>query len=343
MIDEGPPDPLQTPFYCSPSDGTVTNGPCANRLQGKTWFRDEHGRIRTAWRLLFFWLAWFLLQIPAGMAQLAAVAVHYFLLTGEWDLEAALSFFRTDFVTPAIYSAATTGLMTVLLVVVFRRFVDRRPISSMGWKPWNLKTLGSVALGTLAGFLLMTLSTVLILGLGGLQLRLGQPHWDPIILFLPLLVAAFMEEIIIRGYMLQNFLDRARPIVGIIASTLVFWLLHGLNPDAWSSPWPSLNLLLAGILLSEVYILTDNIWAPTALHFAWNYTQGPLLGIAVSGIPLRGILHISSLPEKPNWLHGGPFGLEGSAITAGLLAAVVAWMGPHCWRHYKKKASSSDA
>ena len=60
-----------------------------------------------------------------------------------------------------------------------------------------------------------------------------------------------------------------------------------LNPNAWSSPLIGVNLFGAGVLLALAYMLSGNIWFPTVVHFAWNFAQGVLLGIPVSGIAIQ--------------------------------------------------------
>src|SRR5262249_21607212 len=79
-------------------------------------------------------------------------------------------------------------------------------------------------------------------------------------------VMAFFEEIVCRGYLLQNLVDIRRPVFGVLFSSTVFWLLHSLNPAAWSSPIVSLNLCGAGIVLALAYRTSGNIWFPRAMH-----------------------------------------------------------------------------
>ena len=50
-----------------------------------------------------------------------------------------------------------------------------------------------------------------------------------------------------------------------------------------------------------------------ALHAAWNFTQGPLLGIPVSGIEITGLLRSST--SGPVLLSGGEFGAEASILA----------------------------
>ena len=58
------------------------------------------------------------------------------------------------------------------------------------------------------------------------------------------------------------------------------------------------------------------------VHFAWNAVQGPLLGIVVSGSSAGGTGLIRSTMNGPEWLSGGAFGAEASAVMIVLLTAV---------------------
>ena len=87
----------------------------------------------------------------------------------------------------------------------------------------------------------------------------------------------------------------------------------------------------AGVILALAYIISGNIWFPTALHFGWNFAQGVLLSIPVSGLAIDGFFRLQASPSAPQYLTGGEFGLEASAATTlvelvmiALLVAVAA-------------------
>ena len=69
----------------------------------------------------------------------------------------------------------------------------------------------------------------------------------------------------------------------------------------------------SGLLLGAAYLLTRRVWLCTALHLAWNFAQGAVFSIAVSGQSGAGWLR-SSL-TGPLWLTGGVFGAEGSVVS----------------------------
>ena len=70
-------------------------------------------------------------------------------------------------------------------------------------------------------------------------------------------------------------------------------------------------------------MLTRNLWLPIGLHAAWNFTQGGIFGVPVSGLPDHGL--IDSTLRGPEILSGGPFGLEASVIALVIASAAGVW------------------
>lgn len=256
-----------------------------------------------------------------------------------------------DYAVPV--TAVTSLPMTVLcflLCCVCRRYLDKRPWQSMGFRnpcvggtsglefhpdsPLHTGTtaapcigvsrrhrkwtagLPALGIGLIFGLLPIVLSAGVIFAVGGY--RLEDTEWSFVsALMVPVLLClAFTEEILFRGYLLQNFIDEGRSRFGIVFTAVVFWLVHGLNPGAWSSPVICFNLFGAGIILAQAYLLSGNIWYPTILHFGWNAAQGLLLSIPVSGLVFPGIFRLSPMEGSSAWLTGGDFGLEGSVVVS---------------------------
>jgi hypothetical protein len=109
----------------------------------------------------------------------------------------------------------------------------------------------------------------------------------------------------------------------LITSAVVFGLLHALNPGATVISTTAIALE-AGVLLGAAYALTRNLWFPIGLHFGWNFTEGGIFGVSVSGGPTgKGILSVA-LAGRP-LLTGGNFGPEASVIAIAVcLAAGIA-------------------
>jgi hypothetical protein len=69
----------------------------------------------------------------------------------------------------------------------------------------------------------------------------------------------------------------------------------------------------AGILLALAYVVTRRLWFAIGTHAAWNFTQGGIFGLAVSGHGSEGLL--IGRTSGPEWLTGGKFGPEASVIS----------------------------
>ena len=79
----------------------------------------------------------------------------------------------------------------------------------------------------------------------------------------------------------------------------------------------------AGLLLSAAYMATQRLWLSIGFHIGWNFTQGGLFSVPVSGHPAKGMFQ--GALSGPDWLTGGAFGVEGSilAVIAVLAASAV--------------------
>ena len=87
----------------------------------------------------------------------------------------------------------------------------------------------------------------------------------PVILFIMAVMPAFLEEITMRGVVLQNY--AGLPIKkAAIANGVLFAILH-LNPQQF------LYAMLLGIIFAYYMHYTESLWAPILGHFTINATQ----------------------------------------------------------------------
>lgn len=135
-------------------------------------------------------------------------------------------------------------------------------------------------------------------------------------------VQGLAEEVICRG-LLQNEITAIKGTKwGVVISSLVFTLLHSFNPGMQFIP--VINLFIFGIVFSLIFILTDNIWVAGAVHSAWNFFQGGIYGIKVSGNKIFYSI-LNTTMSGSSMVNGGKFGLEGSIVVtiAGILLCFV--------------------
>ena len=151
----------------------------------------------------------------------------------------------------------------------------------------------------------------MLLNLGEIRLLTSTFNTTEIIIAILIYIfVAYVEEIVFRGYILNNFMLSCNKFWALFWSSLLFALLHSFNPNM--DIFSFLSLFLAGYFLGITYIFTKNLWFPIALHFSWNFFQS-MIGFNVSGQDFYSWINFEIV--SPNKLNGGTFGLEGSYIS----------------------------
>lgn len=290
-------------------------------------FQDSSGRLRTFWRFALFGIGMAAVQIAIGLFAFAGLLI-YLAMIGDFpnlNRPAQVEQFTQGYLLPlTVIAAVPTGVLPFAWMAFCRRYLDRRPLSSSGFIRPSRGWWNASAAGFAVGLLPIAVGGGIIALAGGLNWS-GWGATAMTWLMIPtFLLLAFHEEVVFRGYLYQNLLDIHRPRFGLVFSSTVFWLVHSLNPAAWSSPIVSVNLFGAGIVLALAYRAAGNIWFPTAVHFGWNFAQGMLFGVPVSGIHFKGFINWQVDPAAPIWLTGGDFGFEGSVVITAIEVLLVA-------------------
>jgi uncharacterized protein len=95
-------------------------------------------------------------------------------------------------------------------------------------------------------------------------------------------------------------------------------VLHLVNPGATLLNAAAISIE-AGVLLAAAYMLTRRLWLCIGIHIAWNFTQGGIFSVAVSGGQSKGLLRSNMV--GPDWLTGGAFGAEASVVALAVCLA----------------------
>jgi membrane protease YdiL (CAAX protease family) len=140
--------------------------------------------------------------------------------------------------------------------------------------------------------------------------------WDILQVTFVLILVSFSEELVFRGYILNNLLQSMPKMPALLVSAILFAGFHTLNPDM--SLLSFLNIFIAGMLMGVNYIFSRNLWFSIYFHFSWNFFQGPVLGFEVSGLDLPVMLEQNL--RGSNLLTGGAFGLEASWLATFTLS-----------------------
>lgn len=216
-------------------------------------------------------------------------------------------------VWPALLSTACCYFMYRLYV----RVIEQRPVSEFAGNFAARET----GLGIAGGALLFgaTLGTLYVAGAYRIT---GVAPWTVMIApFFTMIVVGFLEEILFRGIVfriLQNWLGSW---IALLISVIVFAATHAGNEGVTLIGLAA--VAGAGLLLSAAFMATQRLWLSIGFHIGWNFTQGGLFSVPVSGHPAQGMFQ--GALSGPNWLTGGAFGVEGSilAVIAVLAASAV--------------------
>lgn len=302
----------------------------------------SRGRPPTYWRAALYFIA------ALGLPLIATLPVTICLVLVLMALQITPTpDDMTSLVTGDLFFYGVGGLFEILAIAVsllWVRWIDRRPVTSIGLT--SPRPLWEWARGMLvgAGLMLLAVGSMALLGFVRVD---GSALANPVgllsiagTLFF-YLIQGPAEEVVFRGYMLPVLSARSTIVVGTVISSILFGLLHILNPHV--GPLPIINITLAGVAFALYALVEEGLWGVFGLHSAWNWVQGNVLGLPVSG----GVYGPSLLRLReagPDWLTGGAFGPEGSLLVTVLLAALSLGLGWRLWRKSKTQpADGQDA
>ncbi|MCF6212826.1 MAG: CPBP family intramembrane metalloprotease [Flavobacteriaceae bacterium] len=222
------------------------------------------------------------------------------------------------------------GLLGTLFVLwLFMKKIDKEDFINLGFQTKDRVKEFFVGIGL--GALIMVLGYFILIFLN--QIHFQKLIFNPKEILLSILVftvVAIMEESLVRGYILRNFMNSFNKYVALIITSLIFSLMHAANPNV--DLFSLINLFIAGLLLGISYIYTKNLWFPIGLHLGWNLFQ-TLLGFNVSGQDFYSLV-VHSISEN-NILNGGTFGFEGSILS--IIAEVICVIGIAYYYNIKTK------
>ncbi|MEO7198729.1 MAG: type II CAAX endopeptidase family protein [Dokdonella sp.] len=292
----------------------------------KRIFFDSRGGLRNGWWMLVF-VAFFL--VSRFVYHPISQAIQHAGLDKAWLQP-----------LPFIFALLVTWCCTRL---------RQQPLGSVGFvldRRWAMES----ALGASIGIAEMLIITGLIYVAGGVHLTLdparslgalGSAAW--VFLFV-----ALFEETLFRGFLFQRFVEGAGAWPAMLGLGLVFAIAHWGNPDMTGATkvWATIDTGLGGIVLGLGYLRTRSLAFPIGFHFAWNWTQGALLGFDVSGFDQAGWLQ-PLLLNKPEWVTGGSFGPEASVfaviVDLTLIGLLWKWKGTGAGRSARPEVAGELA
>jgi uncharacterized protein len=277
--------------------------PHRRSLLSTIFLSPEEPRLRAGWRILghsaliliVFALA-SLLLVP-----LATIAPQYLLLAGY----------------------LITGIAITLATFLARRWLDHRSFTSLGLH-WNRQALADLAAGISLSGLMLGLVFLIEWAFGWLQIT--STAWmsvnpggivrEMFLIFLAFVFVGWQEELLSRGYWLQNLEQGLGLPLALVVSSILFALGHLANPNI--SLLGIVGLTAAGLFMAYGYLVTRQLWLPIGLHIGWNFFEGPVLGFPVSGTTdFLSLLNLNRTGGE--LLTGGAFGPEAGLIQYPIL------------------------
>ena len=282
---------------------------------------ESSPRIKSGWirATLFFIVSLITSQIFAGIGLVVVLIATGFDLSALSNQEEITNAVKgVKFLLPL---KVIEFLSVMLCAWLFIRFIDRKPLKSIGLilKGYEKDLKLGLALG--AGLIAIGFLILFILGYLSVD-GFSFPIGTVILYFLLFVVVSFHEEIMMRGYVLNNLMQSMNRYVALSISSVIFMSIHLLNPNV--NFLSVVNLFLAGIVLGIYYIHKPNLWLPIGMHLTWNFFQGPIFGFEVSGIETKSIINQSVRGNEI--ITGGAFGFEGSILATILIITIIVYL-----------------
>ena len=252
-------------------------------------------------------LFWKIVQFPVTRIVLAAMIIGLTTIVTSAIFTALITWFGLQSTLPPAAIASVRVVTVCLAYVLFVRLIERRRATEL-----SLRWLHELATGAAFGLLLFSLVIGALWLLGVYQI-IGSNPWQIMASALWIgIVPGFVEEIFFRGVLYRIVEESLGTWIALISTSLFFGFAHLANPGA--TLFSSVAIALeAGLMLGITYTLTQRLWLPIGIHFAWNFAQGGIYGVNVSGLEVHGWL--KSQLVGPTLISGGGFGAEGSIVA----------------------------
>ena len=301
----------------------MIENPVPSGAFSRLFISPDERRLRAGWRLLGHSILLLILGVVFSVVLAIPLAVFQFV--SRQNLTNAILALSTIVSLPAI----------TLATWIARRGLDRRSFRSLGLElgvGWSRDLLVGFAIP------IPLFGLIYLFELGAGWLDFQSWGWAErgvlatavgvLLMLLAFVAVGFYEELLFRGYYLQNLKDGINPATAVLASSAAFGLAHLGNLNA--SLTSTLGIFAAGLFLAFAWLRTQSLWLPIGIHIGWNFLQGPVFGFEVSGNPTPSLVrHVVNGPEL---ITGGAFGPEAGLLVLpamALGAGLIWWYTRH--------------
>lgn len=216
-------------------------------------------------------------------------------------------------------------ILMILVVILYCQWLEKRKPDTLGFRRKGM--IGQYVCGLLGGFICFSAAYLICVLTGSVHFDGLAEQIAPLYIvgyFVGYMIQGMAEEVLCRGYLLVSLSRRHSLRYSILLSSVFFAVLHGMNPGI--SVLAVFNLTLFGIFAALLLIKYENIWIVGAFHSIWNFVQGNLYGIQVSGNQLQQSVFATTCKDSSAITNGGAFGMEGGLAVTLVLGAGIAWL-----------------
>lgn len=279
------------------------------------------GIIKTLLLFILFMIIVFMAQgiIPTVMSFVEGVK---FAASGaspeEFDVQA-----MTNSLPFRLVSLFTTIFATIG-AIIYCVCIEKRTLSSMGVKKEHAAR--DYLVGLLIGFVMFSAVVLVNVLFGGMKFESFNSNVSVGLLLVFLagfVIQGMSEEFVCRGYLMNTIGGKHSIAAAVIISSVAFMALHLGNQGL--SIIALVNLVLIAVFFAVYMICFDNIWGVCAIHSIWNFAQGNIYGIKVSGTDLNTVpVFTVTQTGESSLINGGAFGAEGGLGTTVVILVSLA-------------------
>lgn len=279
-----------------------------------SFLKNKYGKVRSGWRISLVLFLSFVFQIISGI--LVGVAGSVFLgvkdfMTGTDRTTESIQTYLTEDPSIKMVINFLAMISVILAVVMVLKLVDKKKVRDIGFK-LNSKSIKDLLIGLFLGAISMTAVFFVFKLTGNITVERGFNFSLYLLLdFILFVLVAINEELLSRGYCLYTLKEHNSEKFAVVVSSIIFSLLHIFNPNL--KLFGLFNIFLVGVLFAYMTLKTGNIMMAIGYHITWNFFQGNIFGLSVSGKATDGIIIVSNI--KDNIITGGAFGPEAGIVT----------------------------
>lgn len=204
--------------------------------------------------------------------------------------------------------------------IIYKKYINVKEFLDYFNNPLSYKKKTVIIL---LGIILPLIIYTILLMLGTLKLKFNVWSNNILLYFILLSFSALFEEVCFRLIPLYILKENIN-LKAVIINSFAFCFFHLVNPNL--SLIGVINIFLAAILFSFIYLKTQSIYMVTIVHVLWNFTIGCIFGGSISGMEIESLF--SQYKIEDNFITGSKFGIEGSIITSIVFILTILWLKP---------------